>query len=522
MEEKLVKRIKSNHIPGDVKSVISHQNGSEEGSSAPRIQSGTFLSNKSITIRGMEIRPGDGGDGNNFLVPDKSALSTHLQTVPSAKSLKRLSATVLDLSHHGQLPGQSSWISGVFHLVTVMIGAGVLALPSCMALLGWVIGPALLVFLGAVSVWGCMMMAEVFETPGGVKSYTYREAVLHIMGGYHPYILTIFQFANLFMSAVGYTLAGMNSIEFIAASACVMDHVSSPCPMTTNLQAILVFSGLQLILNMFPNLESVWWVSMIGTFMSYLYSMLAVILSGQSLGNNGAAETTLFGKTAGSPWLRAVGMFSALGNLAFAWSSALMVPSIQATLLEPPKSAFSMRKTIYVAFGTTCVFYVAIALLGYAALGSDVPGDVLTGFSGVSTQVEVMANAAVLGHMIAAVQVYMHPIFEAVEGTLERFPRFALLVQEGWKAQVFRFLYRGLFTVVITGIGYGLPHFSLISGLNGAITYWPLQILYPFCMYLALYPQSPFVTKMMYAIAAFVLVISILAIMGSLHALITA
>lgn len=44
--------------------------------------------------------------------------------------------------------GGSSWVSGTFHLVTVMIGAGVLALPSAFALLGWLLGPLLLILFG--------------------------------------------------------------------------------------------------------------------------------------------------------------------------------------------------------------------------------------------------------------------------------------------------------------------------------------------------------------------------------------
>ena len=48
--------------------------------------------------------------------------------------------------------GGSSWVAGAFHLVTVMIGAGVLALPSSFALLGWVLGPLLLVLFGGKSI----------------------------------------------------------------------------------------------------------------------------------------------------------------------------------------------------------------------------------------------------------------------------------------------------------------------------------------------------------------------------------
>ena len=70
-----------------------------------------------------------------------------------------------------------------------------------------------------------------------------------------------------------------------------------------------------------------------------------------------------------------------------------------------------MKKTIVTAFLSTAAFYLSVAVTGYAALGSSVPGDVLTGFN-VSPEVEVFANAAVLLHMLAAVQVFLQPLYE--------------------------------------------------------------------------------------------------------------
>ena len=67
-----------------------------------------------------------------------------------------------------------------------------------------------------------------------------------------------------------------------------------------------------------------------------------------------------------------------------------------------------MQKTIVASYSSTGIFYISIACLGYAALGSTVPGDVLVGFD-VSKEVELLANSAVLFHMIAAVQVGLRP-----------------------------------------------------------------------------------------------------------------
>ena len=76
---------------------------------------------------------------------------------------------------------------------------------------------------------------------------------------------------------------------------------------------------------------------------------------------------------------------------------------------------------------------------------------------------------------MAAVQVYMHPIYEAIEAWLVKVAPKLVTGRSTSFLLGLRFVYRFLCTAAITGMGYGLPHFSLISGLNGALTFWPLQ-----------------------------------------------
>ena len=106
-------------------------------------------------------------------------------------------------------------------------------------------------------------------------------------------------------------------------------------------------------------------------------------------------------------------MFSSHSPTGF---SLFQIISIQNTLKEPPKAVTSMKKTIVTAFLSTAAFYLSVAVTGYAALGSSVPGDVLTGFD-VSPEVELIANVAVLLHMIAAVQVFQQPLYRYEVGS---------------------------------------------------------------------------------------------------------
>jgi hypothetical protein len=125
---------------------------------------------------------------------------------------------------------------------------------------------------------------------------------------------------------------------------------------------------------------------------------------------------------------------------------------IQSTLREPPKAAIGMKKSLWggerrrllpgacyqalrkacspacgcqcaehcwgshppnrrppplavAGLGTAFSLYLSVAITSYMALGNSVPGDVLTGFSAAPLWLNMLANAMVLVHMVAAVQV---------------------------------------------------------------------------------------------------------------------
>ena len=215
---------------------------------------------------------------------------------------------------------------------------------------------------------------------------------------------------HLIVHNLQYTIAGSTSMTFIANTACEWNGASSCMSGTWAMTGI--FSCLQIILNMLPNLESIWWVSIIGAAMSYAYSCIALALSIWSISIHGVSLTTsLWGKGGDDQFKAAMAVFQAFGNVAYAWSCAALIFSIQSTLKEPPKSVVSMGKTIKASFATTAMFYISVACSGYAALGASSPGDVLTGFN-VSKEVELIANVTVLLHMIAVVQVYTQVSYE--------------------------------------------------------------------------------------------------------------
>jgi hypothetical protein len=69
------------------------------------------------------------------------------------------------------------------------------------------------------------------------------------------------------------------------------------------------------------------------------------------------------------------------------------------------------------AFG----FYFATSVACYSALGNDVAGEVLDGFDQAPNWVLVVANFAIVIHMIMAWQVWAQPVFSTVESHLKAY-----------------------------------------------------------------------------------------------------
>ena len=66
------------------------------------------------------------------------------------------------------------------HLVTAIIGAGVLGLPYAVSWLGWIAGPVCMVAFYVITLWTATMLTDCYHVKG--KRHTrYKWAVLHIM-----------------------------------------------------------------------------------------------------------------------------------------------------------------------------------------------------------------------------------------------------------------------------------------------------------------------------------------------------
>ncbi|CAD6203902.1 unnamed protein product [Miscanthus lutarioriparius] len=104
------------------------------------------------------------------------------------------------------------------HIITAVIGSGVLPLAWSVAQLGWVGGPAAMVFFAGVTVMQSTLIADcyIFHDPerGVVRNRSYVDAVRLYLGEKSHLFCGFFLNFSLFGTGVVYTLTSATSTRY--------------------------------------------------------------------------------------------------------------------------------------------------------------------------------------------------------------------------------------------------------------------------------------------------------------------
>lgn len=102
--------------------------------------------------------------------------------------------------------------TAVGHVITAVIGAGVLSLPYTMSILGWVAGPICLLIFSAITLYTSQLLADCYIIDGR-RQRTYTD-VVHTTFGRVGYItLGCIQHSNLFLTALAYQITATLSLQ---------------------------------------------------------------------------------------------------------------------------------------------------------------------------------------------------------------------------------------------------------------------------------------------------------------------
>ncbi|CAL0330047.1 unnamed protein product [Lupinus luteus] len=400
----------------------------------------------------------------------------------------------------GRLKRTGSVWTASSHIITAVIGSGVLSLAWAIAQLGWIAGPAAMLIFSLVTFYTSSILAECYRAGDpntGKRNYTYMDAVRSILGGVSVTLCGTFQYLNLLGVVIGYTIAASISMMAVKKSNCF--HHSGhkdPCHMSSN-NYMIIFGVTQMFLSQIPDFDQIWWLSIVAAVMSFTYSIIGLALGIAKVAANRTFKGSLTGISIGqnvSETQKIWRTSQALGDIAFAYSYAVVLIEIQDTIKSPPSEAKTMKKATMISIAVTTTFYMLCGCMGYAAFGNEAPGNLLTGFGFYDPYWLVdIANVAIVVHLVGAYQVFAQPIFAFVEkGATQRWPNITnkelnipIPCFQPYKLNLFRLVWRTVFVIITTVISMLLPFFNGIVGVIGALGFWPLTVYFPVEMYIS-------------------------------------
>ncbi|KAI3813098.1 hypothetical protein L1987_17814 [Smallanthus sonchifolius] len=354
----------------------------------------------------------------------------------------------------------AKWWYSAFHNVTAMVGAGVLSLPYAMSELGWGPGVAVLVISWVVTLYTLWQMVEMHEMIPGKRFDRYHELGQHAFGEKLGLYIVVPQQLIVEVSVdIVYMVVGGKSLKKFH------DLVCEDCKNIKLTYFIMIFASVHFVLSHLPNFNSLSGVSLAAAVMSLSYSTIAWTTAL----DKGVQPHVEYGYKAKSTFGTVFNFFSALGDVAFAYSGHNVVLEIQATIPSTPEKSSKgpMWKGVIVAYIVVALCYFPVALIGYWTFGNRVDDNILMTLN-KPTWLIAMANLFVVVHVIGSYQIYAVPVFDMIETVLVKKLNFS-------PSFMLRFITRNFCLA-----SFGFPSINLKDG-----AYLGLPIGYAILYYLA-------------------------------------
>ncbi|KAL2944993.1 putative amino acid permease 7 [Bienertia sinuspersici] len=399
-------------------------------------------------------------------------------------------------SHPPQKRTGTLW-SAVAHIITGVIGSGVLSLAWSIAQLGWIAGPFTMLVFAFITLLSAFLLCNCYRSPhpelGPLRNASYLQAVRFNLGETRAWLCGFFVHLNLYGIGIAYTITSAISIRAIQESNCYhkQGH-QAPCDFGDTYY-MLIFGFVQILMSQIPNMHGIKWVSLVAATMSFTYSIIVLGLGVAHVIGNGIIKGSAYGTPTTTVidkvWLIAQG----LGDIAFAYPYSLILIEIQDTLKSPPSETETMKKASTISIAITTLFYLLCGGFGYASFGMDTPGNLMTGLYEPYWLID-LANACIVLHLVGGYQVFSQPLFAAVDrwfayqfpdnGFVHNSHALELPLLPSLRVNLFRLCYRTVYVASTTILAIVFPYFNQVLGILGALIFWPLSIYFPVEMYL--------------------------------------
>ncbi|KAI3921725.1 hypothetical protein MKX01_005414 [Papaver californicum] len=389
------------------------------------------------------------------------------------------------------------------HIITGVIGSGVLSLAWSTAQLGWIAGPISLVCFAIVTYVSAALLSDCYRSPDpvtGTRNHTYIDAVKVNLGPKQTWLCGFLQYLSMYGTGIAYVITTSISMRAIYRSNCYHSKGHEA-----------------------PSL------------MSFSYSSIGFALGFAKVIENGTIQGSFGGIPQATVAKKVWKVCQALRDIAFAYPYSTILLEIQDTLRSPPAENKTMKKASTSAVFITTFFYLCCGCFGYAAFGNQTPGNLLTGFGFYEPYWLIdFANVCIIVHLVGGYQVYSQPVFAFMEGWLaEKYPNGGF-INKSYNLKVpllpslnlspLRLCTRTFYVATTTGIAMTFPYFNQVLGVLGSLTFWPLTIYFPVQMYFVQLKVEAWTRKwvILQTFSIVCLIISTIALIGSLEGIVGA
>ncbi|CAN6877952.1 hypothetical protein YC2023_057144 [Brassica napus] len=425
-----------------------------------------------------------------------------LDTLHNPSAVESGNAAVKNVDDDGREKRTGTFLTASAHIITAVIGSGVLSLAWALAQLGWVAGTMILVIFAIITYYTSTLLADCYRAPDPItrtRNYTYMGVVRAYLGGKKVQLCGLAQYGNLVGVSIGYTITASISLVAIGKANCFHGKGHGAKCTASNYPYMGAFGGLQILLSQIPNFHKLSFLSIIAAVMSFSYASIGIGLAIAKVASGKVGKTTLTGTVIGvdvSASDKVWKVFQAVGDIAFSYAYTTILIEIQDTLRSSPPENKVMKKASLIGVSTTTVFYLLCGCIGYAAFGNIAPGDFLTDFGFYEPfWLVIFANVCIAVHLVGAYQVYVQPFFQFVESKCnKKWPESNFINKEyslkipllgKFRVNHFRLVWRTNYVILTTFIAMIFPFFNSILGLLGALAFWPLTVYFPVAMHIA-------------------------------------
>ncbi|PIA33644.1 hypothetical protein AQUCO_04000006v1 [Aquilegia coerulea] len=371
---------------------------------------------------------------------------------------------------------EAKWWYSAFHNVTAMVGAGVLSLPSAMAMLGWGPGTFILVLSWIITLYTLWQMVEMHEMVPGKRFDRYHELGQHAFGKRGLWFIVGEQLIVQVGTDIVYMVTGGRSLKK------VIDIILPHGPKIKLTYFIMMFASPHFLIAQCPNFNSIWLVSLAAAVMSLSYSTIAWAASV----HKGVQPDVQYNYIASTSAGTIFNFLNALGEIGFAYAGHNVVLEIQAQIPSTPEkpSKKPMWKGVVVAYIIIALCYFPVAIIGYYMFGNKVQDNILMSLEKPDWLIAA-ANAMVVIHVIGGYQVYAMPVFDMMETLLVK----KMKLPPGLPL---RLIARTLYVALTMVIGIIIPFFGGLLGFFGGFAFAPTTYFVPCIIWLKIYKPKRF------------------------------